>query len=85
MGSPRQRFTRFRLTTSICRENRRFLVSITRHWLSHINEFWPPSHSLDSGSNTCNHNQHNILGARGFWAERFLYLEATKTKIKLGD
>ncbi|KAK7978389.1 Cholesterol 7-alpha-monooxygenase [Apiospora saccharicola] len=52
-------------------------------WLSHINEaVWAPR-SCSSGPSEKTYN--NTPGAQEFWAERFLYLEATKTKIKLGD
>lgn len=50
-------------------------------WLSHIDEnVW----GQDTSNTKISDQQHNP-GAREFWAERFLEMEASKTKIKLGD
>ncbi|KAK7920062.1 hypothetical protein PG985_008084 [Apiospora marii] len=56
-------------------------------WLSHINEaVWAPRPSRSHTSLPMDSKTYNDLpGAREFWAERFLYLEATRTKVKLGD
>ncbi|KAI1144972.1 cytochrome P450 [Nemania diffusa] len=49
-------------------------------WLSHVDEsVW----NQDASSGLSSSQPHP--GAREFWAERFLHMEATKTKIKLGD
>ncbi|KAK3944594.1 cytochrome P450, partial [Diplogelasinospora grovesii] len=64
-------------------------------WLSHMEEsVWGPGKGGASSNNiTCTtktsnqqqQQQHHHPGAREFWAERFLQMEASKTKIKLGD
>ncbi|KAK8093496.1 cytochrome P450 [Apiospora hydei] len=59
-------------------------------WLSHMNEeVWAPRSSVSPGSSSGNgiskgKGGGHIPGAHEFWAERFLHLEASKTKIKLG-
>ncbi|KAK7949257.1 uncharacterized protein PG986_010143 [Apiospora aurea] len=60
-------------------------------WLSHMNEeVWAPRSSVSPGSSagkgvSNGKGNGHIPGAHEFWAERFLQLEASKTKIKLGD
>ncbi|KAK8086049.1 Cholesterol 7-alpha-monooxygenase [Apiospora phragmitis] len=52
-------------------------------WLSHINEdVWTAPLAASSSATG---SKGRIPGAQEFWAERFLHLEATKTKVKLGD